>query len=580
MWYKEGLIMNSDISNTQNALGTVAQWIAQDGGVKIQWHNGGEVYADMNTKTLHIPSIAEADSISGDDLWLCRAHVYHEAGHIIETGKQKEADNAGLHTVFNALEDRRMERILRKRYAGAEIAFKKSLAHYNGEIANRMAKKHTMPQFEALLGLSFEVEGMTPAWQYADEAAEVADLIRGDFKQVFSCKSARECLQLAKIIWDKIKSDDEDRQEQQQDQSSDGQSSDGQQGEGQQGEGQQGEGQSDGQGDEDGKSQSRSPMIVKDLGDDMAAAAQAFGRDAIEGAAVKKILDDKNLEGNEPYTCDRTRDHHLKISTNAAGREEYKAELAESTGATALLARTLEEYLKAVTKSKMLHCQRRGKLDPRRFTVLAKGLGKDVFKRMSNHAELDTAIEIIFDESGSMWEYKTVRKAIMIMAEALNRVGIPFEVTGGTTSGDSKYGTGLLRTNPILFRHYKAFNENWESVRGSIAQSGAWNNYIDGEMVEYAARRLVERPEKRKIIFSLSDGCPCGGEGHDNALGRKLISECEKCRNSGIEVYSFGIRTDEPSRYYGKKFSIVLEDDIGGGLAKGISSVMTKGSIA
>ena len=99
-------------------------------------------------------------------------------------------------------------------------------------------------------------------------------------------------------------------------------------------------------------------------------------------------------------------------------------------------------------------------------------------------------------------------------------------------------------------------------------------------MVEFAAMRLAQRKEKRKIIFSLSDGCPCGGEGNDYDLGRKLIRECEKCRTSGIEVYSFGIGTDEPSKYYGKEFSVRLDgNEIGKGLSTGISSVMTKGKI-
>ena len=616
----------NNIMSTQNALGAVASWIAQEEKIKITWNNGTECCADMEKKVLSIPRISESDMIDGDALWIVRSHIYHEAGHIAESIMDKRVDNAGLHLVVNALEDRRMEHVISSRYAGCAIAFKKALAHYSAKLKEHFEQEHGLPEMEAIMALSFEVEGQNPEWTLSPEAVEIHDLIKDDFFKVFGCRNAKEAVDLGIQIWNKIKKNDEDKQQQQQqsqngeqddqsqdgDEQSEGEGKSGEQNEqdGEQGQSQDGEGdkseQSEGNGEQSGKSGKSSQSgeqneqggksegekseqggksEPKSLEERMAEAMNRLSRDAIEGEAFKQILDENKLTGGtEPYTSYRGGDTHRVVEPTDSFREAYKSELESCTGEAALLARTLEQYLKTITRTKMLHCQRRGKLDPRRFAVMAKGLSKEVFKHLSTHQELDTAIQIVFDESGSMYnEYAEVRRAIIIIAEALNRVGIPFEITGGTTSGTYNYPSGFTRANPIEYHHYKCYGDNWDTVRSSLEGSYYYRNYIDGEMIEFAARRLVERPEKRKIIFSLSDGCPCGGEGYekDYLLGAKLKEVCADCRKHGIEVYSFGINTDEPAKFYGKAYSVNLKpEEIGVNLSRGITNVMTRGAIA
>ena len=681
----------NNIMSTQNALGAVASWISQEEKIKITWNNGTECCADMEKKVLSIPRISESDMLDGDALWIVRSHIYHEAGHLAESIMDKRVDNAGLHLVVNALEDRRMEHVIASRYAGCAIAFKKALAHYSAKLKEHFEQEHGLPEMEAIMALSFEVEGQNPEWTLSPEAVEIHDLIKDDFFKVFGCRNAKEAVDLGIQIWNKIKKNDEDKQQQQQsqngeqgdqsqegdeqsegdgksgeqneqdggeqgqssqsqdgegekseqsegngeqsgksassegedengeqsgkssqsqegDEQSEGEGKSGEQGQSQDGDGEQSEQseQSEGNGEQSGKSGKSSQSgeqneqdgeaegekseqggksEPKSLEERMAEAMNKLSRDAIEGEAFKKILDENKLTGGtEPYTSYRGGDTHRVVEPTDSFREAYKAELESCTGEAALLARTLEQYLKTITRTKMLHCQRRGKLDPRRFAVMAKGLSKEVFKHLSTHQELDTAIQIVFDESGSMSnEYAEVRRAIIIIAEALNRVGIPFEITGGTTSGTYNYPSGFTRANPIEYHHYKCYGDNWDTVRSSLEGSYYYRNYIDGEMIEFAARRLVERPEKRKIIFSLSDGCPCGGEGYekDYLLGAKLKEVCADCRKHGIEVYSFGINTDEPAKFYGKAYSVNLKpEEIGVNLSRGITNVMTRGAIA
>ena len=658
--------ITSSIQDTQNALGAVAAWMAQEANIKIVWNEGTECVADLQNKTLSIPRLVESDLLDGEKLWIARGHIYHEAGHVAETKLDKRVNNGGLHAVVNALEDRRMEHVMANRYAGCKIAFKKQLSHYSGELAKRFASGKLPAQYEALCALSFEVENIQPQWSLSSDADRICRLVRDDFHKVFDCKSSTDAVDLGIVIWDKIKKDSEEqsnKNQQSQDnqdgdnkengdsesgdencqndenQNGENQSGENQNGENQNGENQNGEsqnGENQNGDNQDGESQngenqdgdnhdgeshngenqngesqngkgkngksksskdgdsassdetnhnesnsSNGESNGKSLEAMMAEAEGQCGLDAIEGEAFKKLLDEEAVRNaNSVYTSYRAGDVHRTIEPNDKTRQSYKAALEECHGEAAILARTLEEYLRTITRTKMLHCQRSGKIDPRRFAVMAKGLSKEVFKKLSDKREIDTAVEIVFDESGSMGEYREVRKAIMIIAEALDRVGIPFEITGGTTLGGN-YPDGFTRGNPIEYRHYKTFDQVWTRVRSSIEHSNAFHNFIDGEMIEFAAARLMSRPEKRKIIFSLSDGCPCGGEGHDEELGNKLIRVCSECRNHGIEVYSFGVDTEAPSQYYGRKYSVRLEGaEIGKGLSTGITSVMTKGHVA
>lgn len=670
----------NSIQNTQNALGAVAAWMAHEANIKIVWNNGTECVADLKAKTLSIPRLVESDMLDGEKLWIARGHIYHEAGHVAETKLDDRVNNGGLHAVVNALEDRRMEHVLADRYAGCKVAFKKQLVHYSGELANRFSTGKLPAQYEALCALSFEVEGISPEWTLSAEADRICGLIRDDFRKVFDCKTSKDAVDLGIVIWDKLKQDEEDQNNQpdndqsqnnnddedkqngesdssngngqsedgEEDQSSEDQSngeedgvnqsksagedgdetegnsqSDGEEGE--EGESQNGHGNgdaedSDGEDSQNGKSGNQSngqssnegdgqsgegkssegddceetdgnqsgsqngsqkEELVKSLEAMMAEAEGECGLDAIEGEAFKKLLnEDAVRNASDVYTSYRANDEHFTIPADNNTRIEYKEALEECNGEAAILARKLEEYLRTITRTKMLHCQRRGKLDPRRYAVLAKGLSKEVFKHLSNRMDMDTAVEIVFDESGSMSEYREVRKAIMIIAEALDRVHIPFEITGGTTLGGN-FPRGFTRANPICYNHYKTFDQNWTTVRSAIQHSGAHANFIDGEMVEFAATRLVERPERRKIIFSLSDGCPCGGEGNDYELGKKLIRVCSECREHGIEVYSFGVDTDAPCQYYGAEYFVKLSGyEIGKGLSTGITSVLTRGRVA
>jgi cobaltochelatase CobT len=234
----------------------------------------------------------------------------------------------------------------------------------------------------------------------------------------------------------------------------------------------------------------------------------------------------------------------------------YQKQKSEVAVAVVAMTQALEQALRAIVRCRKKPYLRHGRIDKNRLVAITKGLSKEVFYRKSRGEELDVAVEIVIDESGSMdCTYEDVRLVAIAVGESLAQIGIPFEITGTTTQRGGGYGghqieavggeENFTRYNPIVYKHYKTFGEQWGTVRQRIVNSSHHQNNVDGEAVEYAAYRLAQRKEARRIIFSLSDGEPCAGQGNDDEMAANLIRVCKRVRKSGIEVYGFGVGTQD-----------------------------------
>jgi hypothetical protein len=64
-------------------------------------------------------------------------------------------------------------------------------------------------------------------------------------------------------------------------------------------------------------------------------------------------------------------------------------------------------------------------------------------------------------------------------------------------------------------------------------------------------------------------------------MGANLQRVCERVRKAGIEVYGFGIGTDNPKRYYGEKFFIYLEEvgQMGQDFLRSFVKIITGGKV-
>ena len=99
---------------------------------------------------------------------------------------------------------------------------------------------------------------------------------------------------------------------------------------------------------------------------------------------------------------------------------------------------------------------------------------------------------------------------------------------------------------------FKSFNSRFNSERrramACYDEIDLANN-IDGESVEYAAKRLWARREARKLMIVLSDGLPCA-EGDRSAQDWHLAETVKRIQSGGIEVFGIGIMSAAVKRYY------------------------------
>lgn len=346
-----------------------------------------------------------------------------------------------------------------------------------------------------------------------------------------------------------------------------------------------GDSDADGEKDDDGDDEKDGGKADQAAADELDDAAKAEDKQVILQEAVKKeieLLDAKDLK----YTADASNDQHLTLKFGESDKTEYRETVSSVAGEIMGMSRFLEQALRALARCQKNRFQERGKLDRRRLVQAATCTTKRVFYTTKNGIELDAVVVIVIDESGSMcYTYQEVQRLAMVLGEVLHKLEVPFEIIGTTTlySGcDHRIAplNGLTRTNPIVFRHYKNFEESWTAISPRILQTSHHQNNIDGEALMYAARRLASRPESRKLIFSLSDGQPEGGQGNDHKLGQNIIRVCEVLRKNRIEVYGFGIDTDDPKKFYGKEFFLYLErGKIGEDFFQRFAEVLTKGKI-
>ncbi|MGD9697571.1 cobaltochelatase CobT-related protein [Acinetobacter sp.] len=239
------------------------------------------------------------------------------------------------------------------------------------------------------------------------------------------------------------------------------------------------------------------------------------------------------------------------------------------------------------TRARFSRKQYSGKIDTRSLSTLS--MDTRVFKRRAPKQDLDTAITYLIDLSGSMSgsKIRMARASAILLEEVTDRIGIPSEVLGFTTTGKYIHEVKVTRLEGLLHIIYKSFAESYNRVKyrfGNIKvkpldphKSYSVNN-VDGEAVLWAARRLHARKEKRKLLIVLSDGDPSASCASPSLLQKHLSDSIKLVRMTGIEVYAFGLYHN-PEQYYGKEYSIVMKsmDDFNIKFFKEFTRILSRG---
>ncbi|MFN7000948.1 MAG: cobaltochelatase CobT-related protein, partial [Elioraea tepidiphila] len=235
-----------------------------------------------------------------------------------------------------------------------------------------------------------------------------------------------------------------------------------------------------------------------------------------------------------------------------------------------------------------------GLLDASRLArIVANPMHSLSYKRERDTQFRDTIVTLLIDNSGSM-RGRPITVAAMsadILARTLERCGVKVEILGFTTrawkGGQSRerWVQEGKRRNPGRLndlRHivYKAADAPWRRARknlGLMLREGLLKENIDGEALEWAYRRLLARPEHRKILMVISDGAPVDDStlsvNPGNYLERHLRDVIRRVdRERLIEVTAIGIGHDV-TRYYRRAVTIVDAEELGGTMMKKLAEL-------
>jgi len=215
------------------------------------------------------------------------------------------------------------------------------------------------------------------------------------------------------------------------------------------------------------------------------------------------------------------------------------------------------------------------------------------YKRERETDFRDTVVTLLIDNSGSM-RGRPITVAAMcsdILARTLERCAVKTEILGFTTrawkGGQSRerwVAEGKARNPGRLndLRHviYKPADAPWRRARknlGLMLREGLLKENIDGEALEWAYKRILARPEHRRILMVISDGAPVD----DSTLSvnpgnylerhlRKVIGEIEG--RGAVELVAIGIGHDV-TRYYRRAVTIVDAEELGGTMMKKLAEL-------
>ena len=264
------------------------------------------------------------------------------------------------------------------------------------------------------------------------------------------------------------------------------------------------------------------------------------------------------------------------------------------SGAISRLANRLQRRLLAQQQRSWTFDLEEGMLDTARLSrVIIDPLSSLTFKEEKETDFRDTVVTILIDNSGSMRGRPIMVAAVTadIMARTLERCGVKAEILGFTTrawKGGKSFHDWMAagkpgrpgRLNDLRHIIYKAADMPWRRAKrnlGLMMREGLLKENIDGEALDWAFRRLMARPEQRRILMVISDGAPVDdatqSQNKSGLLESHLRMMIDKIENrSDVELVAIGIGHDV-TRWYKRAVTILDVEQLGGAMTEKLAEL-------
>lgn len=546
------------------ALPAIAGFIADRTGIPII--RGDRACTD--NVAIYLPRRRSELDLEERDLVEAVAYLYHEVGHMRHSNFALGATTPLQRAITGALEDIRIEALVMSQFPAARRYLSRLVGMMvedatQGKGVGFPPVKDTDSESDILQRYLFyrlrhEVLRQEPLAEVATGALKVARtrlpagmLTRLDalMFQVTSCASEDEVFELADAIISMIKEEKEKEEErQQQEQQQQTGQPDGSQ---QQGQPSGADGNPDG-GHQQGQSPGSEGMDgqAQEGGQDgNSQEADSGGSSGMTGGAGGSGPEN-SAEALQQLLGMSDEDVHADIgemlanALNAAAEQEtyvgpcipmpnaHKAQLPAKpvdmaqlrASINATRTRTLQ-WMSSVADGEVMHSRSGMRIDPSR--IWQGRLGGAIFVREDEGIDINAAVSIVIDRSGSM------SQMIGQAAQAAVATMLAFDVPG-------------LKTQVSVFPWYSDGDEGvavvkrWEESSKHLASRIACLTTDGGtpmaEAILFAAADVVRREETLKIVLVVTDGDP-----NDRAATRHVI---ERARADGITVVGLGIGVD------------------------------------
>jgi len=251
-------------------------------------------------------------------------------------------------------------------------------------------------------------------------------------------------------------------------------------------------------------------------------------------------------------------------------REQLDRRIALQSINVAQLARRLKVLLSLPLRDRWQDEQEEGRIDGRHLARLITSPNeRRLFRSELIESSTDVMASFLIDCSGSMKQHiESTAMLVDVFARALEQAGAETELLGFTTgawnggrprrewlrAGRPENPGRLNETWHIVFKDAET---PWRRARRSIAallKADLFREGIDGEAVEWACGRMLERPVRRRMLFVISDGCPMDGatsqandEQYLDLHLREVIARIDAAGQ--VQIFGIGVGLDL-SPYY------------------------------
>jgi cobaltochelatase CobT len=260
------------------------------------------------------------------------------------------------------------------------------------------------------------------------------------------------------------------------------------------------------------------------------------------------------------------------------------------------LALRLQRRLLAARLRRWSFDQDEGRLDSRRLArLLTPKPSYAVFRQEDESPVPEACVTLLVDQSGSMRgrPQRLTAQAIDLTVQTLEFCRVKCEVLGYTT----RYGADnpLVRAwqtagcpsapgrlNALRHLVYKGADQPWRQCRphlGLLLRPDLGRENLDGEALDWAARRLLRRPEPCKVLIVLSDGAPYD-EATAAANGRRFLEDHLRAviaalEGSPIRLTAIGAG-QSVGRYYGRALTLHRPEEVATVLFDHLGDLLTR----